>query len=275
MCETYFLLLFVANSVRSVRMKPEALMKLAEELPSKFGVEAYRRTISTMRRKGYSWRDIAAFLVEKGVATDHTRVYRMMMEGDPLYDHDDCPLELGGASYESQRGLPLTGFFLGLDVTITAKERTILLEHPERLRSNWCQCQFRISNRPNRVWLKKLHDELHAEFQPEAPHHLVTGRGFELKFSGNLMALDCHTFNLEQCFLEVTDAIVRVNTYFASQSGIWKKTLENIEDRTKKILDLYARSPGDTEDDALGWYADDYKKCAADLQTRFEKLPLN
>ena len=37
---------------------------------------AVAEVILTLRDKGYSWRDIASFLSERGVKTDHTKVYR-------------------------------------------------------------------------------------------------------------------------------------------------------------------------------------------------------
>ena len=39
-------------------------------------LSAYNDAISILRGKGYSWREIAAFLSERGVKTDHTKVYR-------------------------------------------------------------------------------------------------------------------------------------------------------------------------------------------------------
>jgi hypothetical protein len=89
------------------------------------------------------------------------------------------------------------------------------------------------------------------------------------------MALDCHSFNLVANFESVKKAISSVNNYFAGQSCVWKKSYEAIEDRRKKILDLYVLSPGDTVDDAIEWHAEDYEKRASNLKGQFERLPLS
>lgn len=255
-------------------MKPDALLELANEMPSKFGVETYRDTICTLRRKGYTWREIADFVIEKGVKTDHTRIYRMMMEGDPLYDFDDAPLNIGGLLYESQKGHPLHSFGNGMVISLREKLQCILLEHPERVFSTWCQCQFRLSSPPNRNWLKKLHDELHAEFRPDWPHHLVSAMGYELKFEGDVMALDCHTFNLKQHFKEVQEAISQTTRHWANEKELWLALWKKNEVRKEKILDLYGRPYGETDGDILEGHAEDYADKATRLKKQFDKLEL-
>ncbi len=48
----------------------------AQAAPAKVQLEEYREVVETLRRKGYSWREVAEFLSQRGVATDHTRIYR-------------------------------------------------------------------------------------------------------------------------------------------------------------------------------------------------------
>src|SRR5437870_280911 len=91
-------------------MKPTDLMKEASKLPNKYDLDDYRDVISMLRSKGYSWRETADFLIEKGITTDHSRIYRYMMEGNPLFDSGDSALNIGGLWYESQKGRPLHPF---------------------------------------------------------------------------------------------------------------------------------------------------------------------
>ena len=48
----------------------------AKAAPPKVRLEEYREAVETLREKGYSWREVADFLTQRGVATDHTRIYR-------------------------------------------------------------------------------------------------------------------------------------------------------------------------------------------------------
>ena len=54
------------------------LLKQAEAAPSKPSIEAARDTVLLLRQKGYTWRKIASFLGERGISTDHTRLYRLI-----------------------------------------------------------------------------------------------------------------------------------------------------------------------------------------------------
>ena len=57
-------------------MGSKDIYKDAEKADDKRGLEPHFDTIQLLRKKGYSWRDVAAFFVERGVSTDHTKVYR-------------------------------------------------------------------------------------------------------------------------------------------------------------------------------------------------------
>lgn len=54
------------------------ILKDAKKAPSKNELDAHRTSITTLRDKGYSWREIASFLNEHGVKTDHTKIFRFM-----------------------------------------------------------------------------------------------------------------------------------------------------------------------------------------------------
>ena len=52
----------------------------AKAAPPKVRLEEYREAVEALREKGYSWREVADFLSQRGVVTDHTRVYRYFGE---------------------------------------------------------------------------------------------------------------------------------------------------------------------------------------------------
>lgn len=45
-------------------------------------LSSHREAVKVLRDKGYSWREIADFLHERGVETDHTKLYRFMQRPD-------------------------------------------------------------------------------------------------------------------------------------------------------------------------------------------------
>lgn len=55
---------------------PSEILKDAKNAPSKDTLEPHRQTILTLREKNYSWREIADFLSERGVETDHSKLFR-------------------------------------------------------------------------------------------------------------------------------------------------------------------------------------------------------
>ncbi len=57
-------------------MDIDRIIKDANAVKPKEPLVAVSEVISTLRDKGYSWRDIASFLTDRGVKTDHTKVYR-------------------------------------------------------------------------------------------------------------------------------------------------------------------------------------------------------
>lgn len=59
-------------------MKSDNILNEAKAVPTKGGLEAHREAILLLRNKGYSWREIADFLAQRGVQTDHTKIYRLI-----------------------------------------------------------------------------------------------------------------------------------------------------------------------------------------------------
>jgi hypothetical protein len=59
-------------------MTERDLLRDALAAPDKGKLERHRPAILELRRKSYSWREIAEFLNERGVTTDHTKVFRFI-----------------------------------------------------------------------------------------------------------------------------------------------------------------------------------------------------
>ena len=57
---------------------PSEILKEAKGFKVKEVLAPHEQTILTLREKSYSWRDIATFLCERGVDTDHSKVFRFI-----------------------------------------------------------------------------------------------------------------------------------------------------------------------------------------------------
>ena len=60
----------------SVFPEPHDLLKEAEKETGHGDLKSYARVIATLRRKGFSFREIAEWLNARGVTTNHNAVYR-------------------------------------------------------------------------------------------------------------------------------------------------------------------------------------------------------
>ncbi len=69
-----------ASSVTVVQVEmppPDALLREAEEEPNYRSLASYCPVIDKLRSKGFSYREIAEWLTERGVEADHNAVYRV------------------------------------------------------------------------------------------------------------------------------------------------------------------------------------------------------
>ncbi|MBO6574456.1 MAG: hypothetical protein JJ896_03495 [Rhodothermales bacterium] len=57
-------------------MNTEQLLAAAREAPQQNRLDDLAEVVETLRTKGYSWRQVAEFLQERGIQTDHTRLFR-------------------------------------------------------------------------------------------------------------------------------------------------------------------------------------------------------
>jgi hypothetical protein len=82
------LLLFVALSgillPTHQQMEQMNLLEEAKKQPKKVSLSEYKEAIGVLRDKGYTWRDIANFLNDRGVETDHTKIYKMMQRSKKM-----------------------------------------------------------------------------------------------------------------------------------------------------------------------------------------------
>lgn len=201
-----------------VAMKPDKLLEQAKATPEKRGLNAYSETIWELRCKGNSYRQIAEFLKSGGVTTDHTAVYRLIHEDDPdSYYGDGCVL-IGDVPFESRKGRPQRPFNAGLFIQIKKHSRILPLNLVAPVAPIWCEAQFELNEAPNHCWLEKLCKCLNMDWNPKTPWHLQGRLGIELKFEGNLMAMVCHTFNLERAMKDVGTAITKATNYFQQDS---------------------------------------------------------
>jgi len=72
------------------RLSPDMLFKLAEEEPDRMALEEYLDTIRLLRDdKRFTFREIAEWLNENGVETDHNSVYRAYRRHVPPEHQDE------------------------------------------------------------------------------------------------------------------------------------------------------------------------------------------
>ena len=69
---------FCCKLLHYYHMKSDNILNEAQAAPVKGGLEMHRKAILLLRDKGYTWREIAHFLAQRGVKTDHTKIYRLI-----------------------------------------------------------------------------------------------------------------------------------------------------------------------------------------------------
>jgi hypothetical protein len=97
----------VIPEVRVVQLEmppADALLREAEEEPNYRDLSEYCPVIATLRNKGFSYREIAEWLSERGVELDHNAVYRIytreMSDYEAHREDQEADLE---AQLEAQR----------------------------------------------------------------------------------------------------------------------------------------------------------------------------
>jgi len=76
---------------------PESILLSAQSEPDYRDLSHYRESIVTLRRKGFSFRDIAEWLSKRNIAADHNAVYRVFVKKMTLEDAEtEADLEKEG-----------------------------------------------------------------------------------------------------------------------------------------------------------------------------------
>ena len=84
-------------------MNKDDILKAAQAAPSKANVEDYREIVVTLRDKGFTWRDIADFLKERGVEMDHTRLYRAFGQSQKNRRKETRDIDIASITYKGER----------------------------------------------------------------------------------------------------------------------------------------------------------------------------
>lgn len=84
-------------------MDKEQLLRDAQAAPAKPQLADHADAVRELRQKGYSWREVAEFLNERGVQTDHTRVYRTFGETNREREVQSRPVDLLRITFLGQR----------------------------------------------------------------------------------------------------------------------------------------------------------------------------
>ena len=83
---------------------PEVLFQQAEQEPDFRALSAYVDSIRMLRDKGFSYRDIAEWLSERGIEADHNAVYRVYTKSLSDFDaHLEAEREEQEAEEEASR----------------------------------------------------------------------------------------------------------------------------------------------------------------------------
>ncbi len=84
-------------------MDRDELLTAAKAAPAKVRLEEYREVVQELRGKGFTWREVADFLTERGVTTDHTWVYRTFGQKKKTRHFESRPVEISRARYVGTR----------------------------------------------------------------------------------------------------------------------------------------------------------------------------
>jgi hypothetical protein len=69
---------------------PESVLAEAQKAPAKSELGPYFEAIKALREKKWSWREIADFLQERGIETDHTKLLRFMQKHEARWGVPDA-----------------------------------------------------------------------------------------------------------------------------------------------------------------------------------------
>ena len=254
-------------------MNPAKMLEQAKNEPQKQSLEAYLETIWELRGKGNTYRQIADFLKDRGVKTDHTAVYRLIEEEKPESYFKDCVL-IDDIPYEAREGRPLRVFSAGLFISIKERLKIVPLERAESTAPIWCEAQFVLNAPPNHSWLKKLRQCLDMNWNPKAPWHMRGRFDTELKFEGDLLALVCPIYNLETEMKKLAAGISMASNYFSQNKALYARLHQLVAERDEKIIPNIAIEPGESVGEAVDEIVEWRRGYAKKLTEQFHSISL-
>jgi hypothetical protein len=88
---------------------PAEILREAKREPERQGLDAHREAINTLREKGFTWREVADFLRERGVDTDHTKLFRFMQRKEKsMNTHQEFSVPPASKYAEALKGLKIS-----------------------------------------------------------------------------------------------------------------------------------------------------------------------
>ena len=84
-------------------MDKNELLAAAKAAPAKVRLEEYREVVQELRGKGFTWREVADFLTERGVPTEHSWLYRTFEKKKKTRGVESQPVEISRAKYVGTR----------------------------------------------------------------------------------------------------------------------------------------------------------------------------
>lgn len=102
-------------------MNPKDILEEAKAAPPKTRIEEYRETVMTLREKGYTWRDIADFLKERGVAVDHTRIYRTFGKTNKQRRKESREIDISQITFSGIRKTKKNNFWNVMELVLPSK----------------------------------------------------------------------------------------------------------------------------------------------------------
>jgi hypothetical protein len=257
-------------------MKPEQIVAAAKRAKRKPKLTEFRTVAEELRRKGMTWREIAAFLGTHGVKTTHTAVFRLLRPSLAI------PLN---TSVEGRSGLVIVGghpyianpfgltrpYNHGRQIKILEKIAVILHENRFNTSFIWCEMQFLLNERPSDNWLQYLADALGGTC--ELKHRVVlTPQKIRLVFEGREVAMHCWRIELRERFAEFKNAIQEANS--TARKELVKTTAELREAELEWRELIASVYPGDAADEAAEHHKY-YDKHQRELDREFDSLEID
>jgi len=256
-------------------MNADKMLEQAKASPDKRGLEAYSGTVLELRRKDYSYRDIAEFLNQRGVQTDHTAVYRLVARATPFLDHDEGRVLIGDVAYEYKEDRPLRPFSVGTYIGAPKPIQCILLTTHKRVSSHWCEAQFELDAIPNDAWREKFCEVFDLTWNPKVPGYLKGRFDLVIKIEAKVMAMVCPEYNLENYLPKLGSAVRKTTEFFANDKSSLERDRRMRAERNANILEQHVVSPGESNEDVCEDVLKWHRERAKELNARFLKMRMD